>query len=504
MSDMTTPQKGSNPKDFYRDSPLSGIKAVDLLAAARLSLLCKHPFFGKIAVNMAYVETDKVPTTAVDARGTFYYNPKWVNGFDQKDSLFESAHEVMHIAQRLWSRKPKHVNHGIYNMAADILADVSLMDAGLEQSKISAKMVTPERVAQARIHDTVPKMYKFLLDEAKNQTDCPACKKAFKDLQDLQEGKKKAEEEENKKLNEAPGGEDDDSPEGDPQGGESASPGDDDGDGHGDGCGEGCGHGEGEGCGSSDGDDEPQHTCGNVRMCCAGNSADASKMDPVDQQKWTEVIISAKLHAENKGNMPAGLSDYVNELTKSKVRWQDHIKTRATKIFGQDRYSYRKLSRRGPAMKLRLPGHQPDGKSAVAAVDTSGSMSVREAQQCISECCGIMKACGCEKLWLILHDMRTYYSGWVTEADLTKLEMARGGTSHVEVFQCLDRTHPNQEMNFPATEEVVLAIMFTDLGTDFPNEKPGYDVIWGVPSDGYPGMKADVPFGKKVEVEMSE
>jgi predicted metal-dependent peptidase len=130
-------------------------------------------------------------------------------------------------------------------------------------------------------------------------------------------------------------------------------------------------------------------------------------------------------------------------------------------------------------------------------------MTQEAVVQCVTETAAIMKACGCEKLWLILHDYEVYFSGWVTESDLTNLKMARGGTSHEGVFACLDREHLNDHFNLPTEEEVLLAILFTDLGTDFPDRSPEYEVVWGVPEGGWPGMEADVPFGRKIEVEIS-
>jgi len=131
-------------------------------------------------------------------------------------------------------------------------------------------------------------------------------------------------------------------------------------------------------------------------------------------------------------------------------------------------------------------------------------MSCDEVRQCFSEGKEILRVCGCQKIWVIMHDTRVYFSGWVEDADFTKLEMARGGTSHQEVFQCLDRKHRNPEFNVPKETEVKLAVMFTDLGTDFPRSKPDYDVFWGVPTDGCPGMAAVVPFGTKIPVDMKE
>ncbi len=487
----TATHKGLDPTKFYIDEPKTGIDAEDLLSAVRIKLLGTFPFFGKIALNMAFVESNQIPTTAVDARGTFYFNRKWVNHFDEKDALFEMGHEVMHLVQRLWSRKGQGINHGLWNLAADYLADTALIDAGLPQSTVSERMLTPENQALARKHDTVPAMYRYLLQKAEENTECPACKQMLKDLKTMQKKQQKEEQEENSKLNaqkeNAPGEEKSEEEGNTSEGGVPDKSNADD--------------GKGSGCGSPG---ELKHTCGNVRQCCAGSSTDVNGMDPADVQKWTEVVISAKVHAEGKGKMPAGLSDYIDSLTESKVRWQDHIKSAATRLFGRDRYTYKRTNRRGPAMQMRLPGHTPDGKTAIGSIDTSASMSTEEVRQCVTEFSGIMKLCGCSKLWLILHDTRVYFSGWVEEADLTKLKMARGGTSHHEVFACLDKEHSNPYFNLPKEEEVTLAVMFTDLGTSFPSNAPDYEVIWGVPSNGCPGMSATVPFGKKVEVEVGE
>jgi predicted metal-dependent peptidase len=161
---------------------------------------------------------------------------------------------------------------------------------------------------------------------------------------------------------------------------------------------------------------------------------------------------------------------------------------------------------------VRLPRAQPDGKSAVIVIDTSASMSEDEVRQCLTEAHEIMVQCGARSLYLILHDTRVYYAGEVTKEALTTLKCSRGGTCHEEVFQLLNgETVVNHspagedapsEFKLPRDVDVQLSVLFTDLGTSFPESKPSFDVIWAVPSDGSPGMRADVPFGKKVEMNM--
>jgi predicted metal-dependent peptidase len=488
-----TDKKGLNPKAYYTDTPKSGTKAETLLEAARLDLMIRFPFFGKVAMNMAFIPSDKVPTTAVDPKGNMYYNPKWVNAFTPEDANFELAHEVMHLVQRLWTRKGTRTIHQIWNLAADYHDDKQLIDAGLPQSFASKIMVPQEKQDLCNVYQTVEEMYTYLLQKLEEETDCAACKQLIQQIGQMGKKTKQQNAEDDKKNKQQQQEKNEQ--------GKSGSGDDQQGEGHG-----GHSHGDGDPCDhSGEGDGEgagPAHTCGNIRMCCAGSTADVSQMDPADVQHWNEIVVGAKMHAEGKGNMPAGLGEYINALTKSRVRWQDHLRTAATRLFGKSRYTHRRINRRGPAIGLRLPGRTPDGFTAILGFDTSGSMSEEEIRQCLSEGKEILRTCGCQKIWVVMNDYVVYFSGWAEDADFVKFKMARGGTSHHEVFQCLDRTHPNDKFNVPKEHEIVLAVLFTDLGTNFPDQAPKYTVLWGVPSDGSPGMAAEVPFGKKVLVEM--
>lgn len=494
-------KKGLKASDHYTDTPVSGYAPEKLLGLARVKMLHEVPFFGKLAQNMALIPSDRFPTTAVDRKGRMYYNPKWVNSFNMVDAVFEFGHETMHLVQRCAERFPKGANHSIWNLAADYFCDTMLIDAGFEQSFASKLMVGPKEQALARKYGTIEALYLHLMKEQKEKQDnCKACQNAKKDTQDESDKTDKAEKESDDGEEEGDGG----------SGGEDSDGGEDSGDGDGSGSDEGGDEGEGDGSG-----DEP-HTCGNIRQCCVGTSADLDGADPMEQQKWTELLIASKMHAEAKGNMPAALGEMIDGLTKSTVRWQDYLKSAATKVFGRDRYTFKRPNRRSRGMGnlgVRLPRAQPDGKSAVVAIDTSASMSEDEVRQCLSEASEIMTQCGARSLFIILHDTCVYYAGEVGPEMLTSLKMSRGGTSHQEVFELLGgATIKNRyadergeaEFKLPRETEVELVVLFTDLGTDFPEFKPNYEVLWAVPSDGYPGMSADVPFGKKVEVDMKE
>lgn len=492
-----TDKKGFDAKSFYRDTPKSGNPAAALLSTARLHLLRKFPFFGKLAMSMVFVETEDVPTTAVDAKCRFYYNPKWVNAFTFEDAVGEVAHEVMHLVQRLFARRGNR-DMGIFNLAADYVADHSTVQAGIAQSFASKLMVGDKEMALVEKLKMVEPVYDHLLEDLKNNTGCPACKQALQKMQ--QKSKEEGEKEKANAAGKEKGEEENDGGgegEGEGEGSDSHSHGSN---------GSSCKHGDGKegdakgGSGSGSGQGEPKHTCGNIRQCCAGTTTDlgSGEVMPGDIQKAIQNVVAAKMYAEGRGNMPGHLCDQIDELTKSKVRWQDHLRTTSNRVFAESRYSYRRPNKRVPG----LPSTQKESRSAVIVVDTSGSMGHDSIKQCISESAGIILASGCNKLWLILHDCVIYYSGYVGKEDLTKLQLSPGGTSHIPVFECLNRTHPDKNLHLPAHEVVELAIMFTDLGTEFPESAPSYPVIWGVPVPSSPGMAAEVPFGKKVEVEL--
>jgi len=294
MSDNTSEAKtpGFNAKELYRDDPISGLPARELLEAARLSLSMKQPFFASIAYNMPFIENNKIPTTAVDAKGNLYYNVKWVNSFSLEDATFELGHEVMHIVQRLWERRNQQSQHGIWNLAADYLADTALVDAGLAQSTVSKEMVSEEVMDWVHgEYDTVEAMYKKLLEEQEEkQKDCEACKEDREKLEGGGELK------------------------GEGEGGEVADAGDDAGEGEGGEEGD-DGDDAGEGEGDDSGHGHKEHTCGNPRQCCAGVSADSSEMTPEDEQKWTEIVVNAKDLAIEKGNMPGSIGEQVESLS---------------------------------------------------------------------------------------------------------------------------------------------------------------------------------------------
>jgi len=127
--------------------------AAHLLSTGRIQLVITKPFWGFIALQMPFIESESAGgqrTTAVDPNGRMYYNKDWIESMSVYEVIFELAHEVMHVVQQCNDRFPPGANPALWNLAADYSVDTILVDAGFKQSEVSKKMVTKEIQSLAR------------------------------------------------------------------------------------------------------------------------------------------------------------------------------------------------------------------------------------------------------------------------------------------------------------------------------------------------------------------
>lgn len=145
--------------------------AEHLLSTGRIQLVISKPFWGHIALQMPFIESESAGgqrTTAVDANGRFYYNKAWIEGMAIYEVIFEIAHEVMHIVQHCIDRFPPGADPSLWNLAADYAADTALVDAGFKQSEVSKKMV-PKATQDFARGKTTEQIYWALLKKGEKQ-----------------------------------------------------------------------------------------------------------------------------------------------------------------------------------------------------------------------------------------------------------------------------------------------------------------------------------------------
>jgi len=95
-------------------------------------------------------------------------------------------------------------------------------------------------------------------------------------------------------------------------------------------------------------------------------------------------------NAKRQGKLPAELERYVEELCEPAADWREILSRFVGEVARND-YSWTRPSRRSPA-GISLPGmYSETFGEVVLAVDTSGSISMKELQEMVSECAGCIE-----------------------------------------------------------------------------------------------------------------
>ena len=331
---------------FWKEHPMSGMEAEELLRTARLQLFMHKKFFGRLAMRLQFIESMAVPTVGIDVRGRFYYNKYFINNCRLADCIFIVAHEVFHLVQRSHARFPEGGLHRFWNEAADCTNNQTLLEAKLfpreEIQEIAVGYSEKWQKYQGWVTEAI---YYDLIKNAKDATECEACKRIAERILDQHK----------KRTAASNNGEDGESGDG----GEEKSEG-------GGGCGQdGDGHEHGDGggkcpCGC---DDDPEHTCETGGMCCSGVASDQSQGkeigDAEDWNKWHRGIVGAA-EGLGKGDLPGEVQRILDGLTKPSVSWKDIIRAKASAIFGKGRYVWKRPGRRSQATGIRFPSRLPE------------------------------------------------------------------------------------------------------------------------------------------------
>jgi predicted metal-dependent peptidase len=228
-------------------------------------------------------------------------------------------------------------------------------------------------------------------------------------------------------------------------------------------------------------DDPDPGGCGAVKD--PGSPADAA-----DQQaQWDAAVAQAERAAAARGELPAGLARTVSEVLHPPADWRAVLREFVCATARSD-YSWARPNRRFVAQGLYLPGLRSEELGeVVVAIDTSGSVGAAELAVFGSELDALLGAFDCTAT-IVYHDCAvTHVQTWAPADGPLALEpKGGGGTSHVPVFEWLDREG----------KEPACVVCLTDLDTEFPDRAPAVPVLWGVVG----GNASTPPFGRAVPV----
>ena len=108
------------------------MRQVSKIDKAKAQIVLDHPFWASILLKRKLVEDSSIPTLAVSARGTIYYNPAFVEGLTVPQLVWGLCHEVGHVigqhALRIGARQHKKWNYAGDAWINDMLNDSKIGD----------------------------------------------------------------------------------------------------------------------------------------------------------------------------------------------------------------------------------------------------------------------------------------------------------------------------------------------------------------------------------------
>jgi len=186
----------------------------------------------------------------------------------------------------------------------------------------------------------------------------------------------------------------------------------------------------------------------------------------------SEMVAQAEQTAKAVGKMSARINKIVSIMQKSQVSWTDVLR-RFVSGDQPDDYTFKRPNRKALHMlNVVMPSADKIGVgNIVVAVDTSGSVSVKELMHFLGELNAISEDLNPESITVITHDTDVrsvveYQAGEIVE----NISLAgRGGTCVAPVFKYIE------DNNLRVDSYIHFSDMMLD---DIPPQQPDYPVLW--------------------------
>lgn len=441
------------------------LNAVELkLTAARTRLIIDKPFLGALVLRLPMEQADPewCKTTATDAR-KFYYNYDFIDCLSIEETQFMLSHEALHCALSHFSRRQHRVTHK-WDLACDYAINPLLEKDGLTPPPGTLRLREYEGMTAEEIYPLIDDLddqetldqhiYDDSTSDSENNVAPPP-----KDDSETDNTRKEKLPSQGKGSQKSPEQKD-------------------------------------SGGGNLPQTKDNEGSNGNTEQAEAkdeNSGKGAEKPQPLSHQEkenltvqWQQRLAGAAQQAMQAGKLDGEMARMVDFLLQPQLPWRNLI-SRYLNSIARDDYSYtRPSTRRGdPAIYPSLRSAQLD---IAIAIDTSGSISLSEIQEFVSEI-DSLKAQMRARVTLIACDSELEAGcPWVFEPwdefALPKSIKGGGGTRFSPVFDWA-----NQQDKTPD-----ILVYFTDGEGEFPKTEPYFDVLWLVKG------KAKVPWGQRVQL----
>jgi predicted metal-dependent peptidase len=340
----------SQPKGTHPDvlSDAQRARARTKAQAGRARAIQRHPYLAIPLSRMVLVESDQVPSYAVDARWRVYYNPRVVLAEPIAECEASWVHEVSHrlrahddrfraLGEPWWRAR-------IFNYVADAFINTDLIE--LELSVGASWRVTLDSLpVPAERTESTEEVYRRLREHLRRQVGAPG-DEATPPADDVAELEEQVVGQE---LGDAD-----------------------------------CGSGAAGGRRPWDLADEET----------GDGSVDDGSAELICQDTAQRVLQHAREHG--RGSVPGGMVRWAESLLDPRVDWRAELRATLSRAFaprlGLQDYSYDRPSSRSPSPWVVLPGMvERPPPSAAWVQDTSGSMDLDDLRASLAEAKGVLR-----------------------------------------------------------------------------------------------------------------
>ena len=437
------------------------------LQHARYLILEDFPYLADAILALKPRVKRGLGTLAVDQYWRMYYDPETIEEWSAAAVAGTIVHEVFHLIRRHHYRGRNYADPDMANIAMDVAINPSIMEMGL---KIPVALVIPSDKGLPE-NLTMEEYYALLKEQQ-------------------QKGGQKQKQNQNG------------SGKGQGQGGGSGQKQQNNGNGQQD------NNQEGDGQDDTYHGDKPHVGGGHCGSAATGRKAEWEEAPPENESqglddersKMIARNVAQKMlnHQKTRGNLPAGLLRWAEELIQPEIPWYQLLTAHVRRIMGYQSgptYStYTRPNRRHYDSEVVFPGRGKPKQNVTVIIDTSGSMSDKELGHALAELRGVFKATPGVGVNVISCDAAASTAKRVMNLKQVTLQGGGGTDMRVGIEGALEKGNPS------------MIIVLTDGETPWPDAPVGIPIVAGIinnarAADKVPPFIKTVCIGQKREAE---
>lgn len=202
------------------------------------------------------------------------------------------------------------------------------------------------------------------------------------------------------------------------------------------------------------------------------NGKDDADLSDFMESEWDQRVAQAAQQAKMQGKLPAHIEQMVGELLQPKLNWKALLQDRIVSCARND-YRLSPANKKHIYRGFILPSIGGESIAIAYAIDTSGSVSIEEIVEGLTEVKGICEQYEEYTIYLYLADAAIQAKWELHQFDpIPKVIVGRGGTDFRPVIEAAE-----------SLPDISCLVYHTDMYGTFPDKEPRIPVIWLATSD---------------------